>query len=71
MAPRHRRTLTANSDLNSHENAEHRGSVFACVRGCSVVWRPQTDRSGREKGPQRDAAVREWMSDNHGYGRES
>jgi hypothetical protein len=35
--------------------------VFACVRGCSVVWRPQTDRSGREKetakGPQPPAWV--------------
>jgi hypothetical protein len=36
------------------EHAGHRGSVFARVRGCSVVWRPQTDRSGRERGPQKD-----------------
>jgi hypothetical protein len=28
--------------------------VFACVRGCSVVWRPQKDRRGRQKGPQKD-----------------
>jgi len=41
---------------NIPENAGHRGSVFARVRGCSWVWRPQTDRSGREKGPQKDCS---------------
>jgi hypothetical protein len=56
---------------NIPENAEHRGSVFARVRGCSVVWRPQTDRSGREKGPQKDRSRPQSGCDNHGYGRES
>src|ERR1700684_815358 len=56
------------------ENAAPRGTVFARVRGCSLVRRPQKDRNGSEKGPQKDrkrtAASREWMSDNDGYGRE-
>ena len=39
---------------NIPENAGHRGSVFARVRGCSLVWRPQTDRRESEKGPQED-----------------
>jgi hypothetical protein len=57
---------------NIPENAGHRGSVFARIRGCSLVWRPQTDRSRREKGPQKDRSLpRGWMRENHGYGRES
>ena len=56
---------------NIPENAGHRGSVFACVRGCSWVWRPQKDRSGREKGPQKDRSRPRWMGDDHGYGREA
>ena len=40
------------------ENAAPRGRVFARVRGCALVWRPQTDRSGREKGPQTDRSRR-------------
>ena len=43
---------------NIPENAGHRGSVFARVRSCSLVWRPQTDRSGRQKGPQKDRSGR-------------
>jgi hypothetical protein len=30
------------------------GSVFARVRACSWVWKPQTDRRESEKGPQKD-----------------
>jgi hypothetical protein len=35
------------------ENAGPRGTVFARVRGCSLVCGPQMDRSGSTKGPQK------------------
>ena len=74
-------TLTVRPDwLENREGSEHGrkspktlgiGGRPARVRGCSLVWGPQTDRRRAKRDRKRTAAVRERMSDNHGYGRES
>jgi hypothetical protein len=53
------------------KNAGPHGTVFARVRGCSLVWRPQTDRRGHEKGPQKDRSVPRVYARQSRYGRES